>query len=70
MIKTIREMSIAEWSKFIQQEVSLMIDRKSKNCLNCMHFDDDTQLCNLVGQMPPPKIAVHGCEKWDEEIPF
>lgn len=69
-IKTIRMLTINEWSKLIRDEVALLVDRKSRNCLNCMHFDDATQMCRLANAIPPPKVAVNGCEMWDEEIPF
>lgn len=63
-------LTINEWSKLIRDEVALLVDRKSRNCLNCMHFDDATQMCRLANAIPPPKVAVNGCEMWDEEIPF
>lgn len=69
-IKTIRQMTINEWSDLIRNEIAMMIDQKSKNCLNCLQFDHKEQLCYQAKQMPPPRIAVTGCELWEEEIPF
>lgn len=69
-INTIRSLTVTEWRDLIVKELEATLERKSRNCLNCLHFDRDTQFCRLAGKMPPPVIAVNGCESWDEEIPF
>lgn len=69
-IETIRQLTISEWRDLIVEEIDAALNRKSKNCLNCMFFVNDTQICSLAGVVPPPRIAVNACEKWDEEIPF
>lgn len=69
-VKTFRELTIKEWADFITHEVELLLDRKSRNCLICEHFDNASQECRLAGAIPPPKIAVKGCEKFLEQIPF
>lgn len=65
-----RMLSIKEWSDIIANEVALLLDRKSRNCVVCDHFDQATQFCRLANQMPPPRVAVVGCEKFEEVIPF
>lgn len=67
---TIKELTVTEWANIIKQEVELLLRAKSRDCTNCRHLDADTQICRLAGKMPPPKIAVKGCEYHDEEIPF
>ncbi len=69
-IETARELTTRELADFIRDEIALLLDRKGRNCLNCEHFVNDSQECSLVGKMPPPKIAVRGCEKFLELIPF
>lgn len=69
-VETIGQLTVSEWSEFIKNEIELMLDRKRRNCLGCINFVGDSQLCGLNGQMPPPKIAINGCELWEEEIPF
>lgn len=70
MIEDRRTLTINEWRNIIREEVDLLYKRYKSNCVNCLHFESDTQQCRLVGRMPPPKVVIVGCEYWDEEIPF
>lgn len=38
------------------------------SCLNCDYWSGNQ--CNLFNKVPPPKIIVHSCEEWKNEIPF
>jgi hypothetical protein len=64
------KMSTSELKEFLLHEISLAVYRQQKSCLNCSHFEDATQLCTLAALIPPPKIAVVGCEKYEQRIPF
>lgn len=43
-----------------------------KNCLNCIHFNEDDEICKWYKQKPPARVIAYGCESHDdiEEIPF
>lgn len=43
-----------------------------KNCLNCRHFNEKTELCYIYKQRPPARVIAFGCptHKDNEEIPF
>ena len=40
------------------------------NCLNCLHFDEDTEICSLGKSRPPARVIAEGCPSWDIDIPF
>lgn len=69
-VKTVRGLTVTEWADIIREEVQLELQRATHNCESCEHFDEKSQLCRLANQMPPPRIAIHGCENWSELIPF
>lgn len=40
-------------------------------CLNCEFYNKDTAGCGKSnGAVPPPYIALYGCELWEGEVPF
>lgn len=40
-----------------------------QSCLQCMHWEDNKEMCKLFNQRPPAKVIVNGC-KYHEFIPF
>lgn len=43
----------------------------TRTCLNCEHFlPDNGEKCGLNNLVPPPSIAVVGCECHLDKIPF
>jgi len=42
------------------------------NCLNCLNFDEEKEICNLYNKRPPAKIIAYGCPQWVDvtEIPY
>lgn len=64
------DLTIREFADFIRREISLFVEARTKNCLECDHFDEATQECRIARKVPPPKIAVKGCEMYEEKIPF
>jgi hypothetical protein len=43
-----------------------------QNCLNCLNFNEQTELCKLCNMRPPAKIIAYGCEAHEDhnDIPF
>jgi hypothetical protein len=43
-----------------------------RSCLNCTFWVEGqvNTGCGLYRQMPPPKVIVHGCPAWEDQIPF
>jgi uncharacterized protein YbaR (Trm112 family) len=57
----------------LKKEFETMLDNKTKNCLKCIHFDEQKETCKEFNAKPPARIICHGCEKYfniDDEIPF
>ena len=38
-------------------------------CLNCHHWQSETEICGKFNQRPPAKIIVSGCEE-HTDVPF
>ena len=43
-----------------------------RNCLNCQHFTEGLEYCNMWKAKPPAKVIAFGCSEHDdlEVIPF
>ena len=48
-----------------------------KNCLNCAHWNEVSEICNKFNSRPPAEIIVYSCEhhlepkgNLDDDIPF
>ncbi len=43
-----------------------------QNCLNCIHWKVDADLCGKFNSKPPTEIIVYSCPKYEdnEDIPF
>ena len=41
-----------------------------QSCLNCVHFNEASELCGLVNQRPPARVIALGCPQHSDEIPF
>ena len=39
------------------------------NCLNCMYWNNEKDLCNKFKERPPARVIVNGCE-FHDVIPF
>jgi hypothetical protein len=42
------------------------------NCLNCLNFNENKEICNLYNQRPPARVIAYGCPQWIDimETPF
>lgn len=71
--KRLRDSAPSHWSEVIEKILE-GFDGKgvTKNCLNCSHFDADTDMCKKYGQRPPARIIINSCEGYNDvdEIPF
>lgn len=41
-------------------------------CVNCLHFNIDSELCKIAKARPPAKIIAFGCDSFEDidKIPF
>ena len=65
-----RDQAIRELSFNLLPVIQEAINKATKTCVNCHHFEPDKEICLLANARPPIKVAVVGCEQWDEAIPF
>jgi hypothetical protein len=41
------------------------------SCLNCAHFQENSETCTLYKQRPPARVIVFGCDSFQfDDIPF
>lgn len=69
-IETNRQQNIKEVAEYIIDELANTIERTTRTCLNCTHFYETTEICELAGSRPPAKVIAFGCPKFEEPIPF
>lgn len=42
-----------------------------RSCVNCEHWHENKEICELAKARPPARVIVYACERWvDMEIPF
>lgn len=70
IVTTRRQFDIKGMAREIGTVVSEYLDRQTKTCLNCEHFDEPNEICRMVGKRPPARIIAMGCEYHDDIIPF
>ena len=46
------------------------LDRSTKTCLNCLHFDEPNELCKRFNARPPARIIATSCKEHEDDIPF
>lgn len=61
---------IEKLSAKITVDLSKMILRNCKTCINCDHFITINERCGLVNERPPARVIAFGCPKFEEGIPF
>jgi len=57
----------------LTKEFEKTLDSKTRNCLNCIKFDEQNETCKEFNAKPPARIICYSCEKHfsiDDEIPF
>jgi hypothetical protein len=46
------------------------LTKATRTCLNCEHFDEPNEQCNLYNQRPPARIIAFGCDSYVDKVPF
>jgi hypothetical protein len=43
-----------------------------RSCINCVGFDEPSEICKRYKQRPPARIIANGCDNYDDtnDIPF
>lgn len=66
--------NITEASKgiagYLLPEIERVLRDCMTTCLNCEHFDEPREICNLVSKRPPARVIACGCNAHKERIPF
>ena len=64
------EWDVEKLTAKIVETVERELRSNMQTCLNCQHFSEAIEKCELNFMRPPARIIAHGCECWSEEIPF
>lgn len=60
--------------KAVAQDLALVIardlERMTRTCLTCEHFNEKQEMCQLANTRPPARIIAFGCEMYADIIPF
>ena len=48
------------------------LEAQTKSCLNCISFNEQTEVCTKFNQRPPARVIAFACENYedDHDIPF
>lgn len=58
---------VSDLRKAVREE----LDRSTRTCINCLHFDEPAEVCRRYdNQRPPARIIATGCDGHEDEIPF
>lgn len=60
-----------EQASIVDHQERLLYANIWRSCLNCINWSEKPNLgCRIYKALPPPKVIVHGCRDWDDDIPF
>lgn len=45
-------------------------DSVRRTCVECLHFDHQSEHCILAAQRPPARVIAYGCREYTDDIPF
>lgn len=61
---------VNELTETMRKAIKEELDRNTKTCLNCYHWDGKLESCGKFFERPPPTVIVNACEYHDDDIPF
>jgi hypothetical protein len=64
-----RERAIALALHVAAKEIAGSVVSCMNTCVNCIHFDEPSEVCALAGQRPPARVIAYGCNSY-EHFPF
>lgn len=66
-----REQAIKALSEEFSKMIIKTLDENLKSCINCINFENESEVCILYDQRPPAKIIAKACERWVSiKLPF
>lgn len=65
-----RQIIVAKIVGDLRAAVKEELDRSTKTCLNCLHFDEPNELCKRFNARPPARIIATSCKEHEDDIPF
>jgi hypothetical protein len=65
-----REKNIAVSLQKCASEIAKAIVENMETCINCAHFHEQTEICELAQARPPARVIAHGCPSYTPGIPF
>lgn len=71
-IRTNRTKFVAEVVNYFTERIRDEINSVTKTCLNCLHFDEQTEFCKIAKCRPPARVIATSCKAHvdNDEIPF
>lgn len=66
-----RSVVVRQITDVLAKELGPVIERSTRTCINCLHFDEPNEICKKYdNQRPPARIIALGCDGHEDEIPF
>lgn len=66
-----RVVAVAQLTTLLTKRIREELDRSTRTCLNCLHFDEPNEVCRQYNnQRPPARIIALGCDGHEDEIPL
>jgi hypothetical protein len=64
--------SIEKWSPEYKHLLTKKLSKEgiTINCINCVNFLKDQEICTVASIRPPAHVIAHGCLTWEEDLPF
>ena len=58
---------IANLVAVMQRAVEIAADKSGagRTCLACIHFHEETEICDVAEKRPPARVIVSGCKAFD-----
>lgn len=64
-----RERAIASALHVAAKEIAGSVITCMSTCVNCLHFDEHSEVCKKYQARPPARVIAYGCEDFDN-LPF
>ncbi len=64
-----RERAIAIALQVAAKEIAHSVVTCMDTCVNCLHFDEPSEICALAQARPPARVIAYGCPSFDN-LPF
>lgn len=70
MSELLRRENLEAIADYLTPRIVELLDQATRTCLNCTHFDEPREICNIACKRPPARVIACGCELHEERPPF